>query len=88
MIFLYRLVSTQLLTGLYLILFMINTFIELIASYSLGILLGIRKKNDKTMLPLDSFKQNGSTILECIKSNYSQLIIEYFEFYLSTDRSV
>ncbi len=71
-------------TDLYLFTFllMVNTFIGSIASYSWGLFNGHLKQLDKAMLRLDSFKQNRSIILEYIKLNCSQLIIEYPEFYM------
>lgn len=74
--------TEQLSISSYLILIIINTFIGLIASYSLGLFHGHSKQLDKAMLHLDSFKQNQSIMLVYIKSNCSQPIIEYPEFFM------
>ncbi|CAF4890676.1 unnamed protein product [Rotaria socialis] len=59
---------------------MIGTIIGLIASYSLGVFHRHSKQIDEAMLRLDLRKQNRSKILENVKSNCSQLIVEYPEF--------
>ncbi|CAF1933452.1 unnamed protein product [Rotaria magnacalcarata] len=64
----------------YFILVMIGTIIGLIASYSLGVFHRHSKQINEAMLRLDLRKQNRSKILENVKSNCSQLIVEYPEF--------
>ncbi|CAF3410651.1 unnamed protein product, partial [Rotaria socialis] len=64
----------------YFILVMIGTIIGLIVSYSLGVFHRHSKQIDEAMLRLDLRKQNRLKILENVKSNCSQLIVEYPEF--------
>ncbi|CAF2105310.1 unnamed protein product [Rotaria magnacalcarata] len=73
--------SQRLSTGSYIILIMINISIALGAVLSMGIFHGHSQQLDWAMLRLDSFKQNRSKIFEYIRSNCSQLIVEYPEFY-------
>jgi len=51
------------------------------ATLSIGIFYGHSNQLDWAMLRLDPFKQNRSKVLEYIRSNCSQLVVEYPEFY-------
>jgi hypothetical protein len=73
--------SQRLSTGSYIILIMVNAFIAVMALFSMGIFYGHSQQLDWAMLRLDSSKRNRSKILEYIRSNCSQLIVEYSEFY-------
>jgi hypothetical protein len=72
--------SKQLSRGSFAIIIWINMLLGFMAAYSIGIFYGHSKNLDYVMLHLDSYKQNRSKILEYIRSNCSQLIIEYPEF--------
>ncbi|CAF3944975.1 unnamed protein product [Rotaria sp. Silwood1] len=73
--------SQRLPTDSYMILLYINILLLAMGSLSIGIFLGHSNQLDWAMMRLDAFKQNRSKILEYIRSDCSQLIVEYPEFY-------
>jgi hypothetical protein len=75
--------SQQLSRGSYAILLWVNMLLVMMAAYSVGRFYAHSKNLDYAMLRLDLCKQNRSKILEYMRSNCSQLIVEYPEFYIS-----
>lgn len=75
-----RFMSKTLSDSTYIYLLMINIPLAALTGFTVGTFLGHSENLDTALLRLDLTKQNRSKIFEYIKSNCSQLMIEYPEF--------
>lgn len=74
--------SKQLKMGYYVTLLMINTLLAAMGGASVGAFLQYQEGMETAMIRLDTLKRNKLKVYDYIKSNCTQLLVEYPEFNL------